>query len=109
MQTILISDNKEIKSQVWHAVDPQGNMIGEFISEGHTIVSADLDQAYRGQGIYTNFLINYARTNGNLYSCFRSPAADKVWKAIKKNTPSDLKFKQTKEDGEIVYQLTTLK
>lgn len=81
----------------------------ESIPNLYTIVDATIDDEYKGSRIYPKTIINLFKERPNLVinSVFRSPEAEKSWRYILSNLPSDIgkSVKYYKDEDTTLYQL----
>ena len=75
----------------------------------YTIVDATIDDEYKGNRIYSKTIINLFKERPNIIinSVFRSPEAEKAWKYLLSDLPSNIEYKvKYYEDEETtLYQL----
>jgi len=85
-----------------------------FAKEGnipnlYTIVDATIDDEYKGSRIYPKTIINLFKERPSLIinSVFRSPEAEKSWRYILSNLPSNIgkSVKYYKDEDTTLYQL----
>ena len=91
------------------------NKIGEisFVKESrpnqYTIVDATIDDDYKGQRIYPKTIINIFKHKPNIIinSVFRSNEAEKSWRYILDELPSNIEqnIEHYEEEGTTLYQL----
>ena len=89
--------------------------IGEisFVKEDkpnqYTIVDATIDDEYKGNRIYSKTIINLFKERPNIIinSVFRSPEAEKAWKYLLSDLPSNIehKVKYYEDEETTLYQL----
>ena len=81
----------------------------ENIPNIYTIVDATIDDEYKGSRIYPKTIINLFKERPNLIinSVFRSPEAEKSWRYILNNLPSNIgkSFKYFKDEDTTLTQL----
>jgi hypothetical protein len=75
----------------------------------YTIVDATIDDEYKGNRIYPKTIIKLFKEKPNIIinSVFRSPEAEKAWKYLLSDLPSNIekKIKHYKEENTTLYQL----
>ena len=75
----------------------------------YTIVDATMDDKYKGNRIYPKTIINLFKERPNIIinSVFRSPEAEKAWRYILSNLPSNIgkSVKYYKDEDTTLYQL----
>jgi len=91
------------------------NKIGEisFVKESrpnqYTIVDATIDDEYKGQRIYPKTIVNIFKHKPNIIinSVFRSNEAEKSWRYILDELPSNIEqnIEHYEEEGTTLYQL----
>ena len=81
----------------------------ESIPNLYTIVDATIDDEYKGNRIYPKTIIDLFKERPNLIinSVFRSPEAEKSWRYILNNLPSNIgkSFKYYKDEDTTLIQL----
>ena len=81
----------------------------ENIPNLYTIVDATMDDKYKGNRIYPKTIINLFKERPNIIinSLFRSPEAEKAWRYILSNLPSNIgkSVKYYKDEDTTLYQL----
>jgi hypothetical protein len=75
----------------------------------YTIVDATIDDEYKGNRIYSKTIINLFKERPNIIinSVFRSPEAEKAWKYLLSDLPSNIehKVKYYEDEETTLYQL----
>jgi hypothetical protein len=81
----------------------------ESLPNVYTIVDATIDDEYKGNRIYPKTIINLFKERPNIIinSVFRSPEAEKSWRHLLSNLPSNIgkSVKHYKEEDTTLYQL----
>lgn len=81
----------------------------ESIPNVYTIVDATIDDEYKGNRIYPKTIINLFKERPNIIinSVFRSPEAEKSWRHLLSNLPSNIgkSVKHYKDENTTLYQL----
>jgi hypothetical protein len=81
----------------------------ESLPNVYTIVDATIDDEYKGNRIYPKTIINLFKERPNIIinSVFRSPEAEKSWRHLLSNLPSNIGklVKYYKEEDTTLYQL----
>lgn len=81
----------------------------ESVPNRYTIVGATIDDEYKGNRIYPKTIINLFKERPNLIinSVYRSLEAEKSWRYILNNLPSNIgkSFKYYKDEGTTLIQL----
>ena len=85
------------------------SFVKENLPDLYTIVDATIDDEYKGNRIYPKTIINLFKERPNIIinSVFRSPEAEKAWRYILSNLPSNIgkSVKYYKEEDTTLYQL----
>ena len=85
------------------------SFVKESIPNLYTIVDATIDNEYKGNRIYPKTIINLFKERPNIIinSVFRSPEAEKAWRDILSNLPSNIgkSVKYYKEEDTTLFQL----
>ena len=85
------------------------SFVKESIPNLYTIVDATIDNEYKGNRIYPKTIINLFKERPNIIinSVFRSPEAEKAWRYILSNLPSNIgkSVKYYKEEDTTLFQL----
>lgn len=96
----IMSGNKKI-GQISFAEDDRPNQ--------YTIVDATINDEFKGNRIYSKTIINLFKERPNIIinSVFRSPEAEKAWKHLLSNLPSNIehKVKHYEDEDTTLYQL----
>lgn len=81
----------------------------ESLPNVYTIVDATIDDEYKGNRIYPKTIINLFKERPNIIinSVFRSPEAEKAWRYLLSNLPSNIgkSVKYYKEEDTTLFQI----
>ena len=82
-------------------------MDGDGSGNNYTIVGADIDEKYRGKGLYQKALLQILDKFPSIAisSVFRSPEAGRAWMALRDKMNNSYDVFTSRQDGEIVYKL----
>jgi hypothetical protein len=85
------------------------SFVKDDLPNAYTIVDATIDDEYKGNRIYPKTIINLFKERPNIIinSVFRSPEAEKSWRHLLSNLPSNIgkSVKHYKEENTTLYQL----
>jgi hypothetical protein len=94
----IIEDNKTI-----------GNITLEsYDGKNYTIIDANIEEAYRGKGLYKKAILNTLNKNPHIKitSAFRSKDAEFAWNSLLKNLPSNIKRNIINRKAENTKEIT---
>ena len=85
------------------------SFVKDDLPNAYTIVDATIDDEYKGNRIYPKTIINLFKERPNIIinSVFRSPEAEKSWRHLLSDLPSNIgkSVKHYKEENTTLYQL----
>ena len=103
-------DNDTMGVDILDNGEKVGNIGMDTYDDGKTftIVGADIDDKSRGKGLYQKALLQVLDKYPDIiiYSAFRSPEAERAWKALQSKVGSSYNITKLRQDGEIVYKLS---